>query len=159
MRVSFDIDDTLVCSPDVPAEQHVPLWRRLWYSETLRAGTKALMGELNRRRCEVWLYTTSYRSPRYLRGWFRCMGVPISGVVNQTIHESVVGRRGPSKYPPAFGIDLHVDDSEGVEQEGQRHGFEVVVVSPRDQGWAARVLAAVDRKASVAGGLPEFLPK
>jgi hypothetical protein len=60
----------------------------------------------------------------------------------------VVGRHGPSKYPPAFGIDLHVDDSEGVGLEGQRYGFAVVVVSPEDPDWAARVLEAVDAKAA-----------
>jgi hypothetical protein len=105
------------------------------------------MGELLQRRCELWIYTTSYRSPHYLRGWFRCLGVPLTGVINQTQHERVVGRHGPSKYPPAFGIDLHVDDSEGVGMEGQRHGFAVVVVSPEDPDWASGVLEAVDRKA------------
>jgi hypothetical protein len=55
-----------------------------------------------------------------------------------------VGTRGPSKYPPAFGIHLHVDDSVGVAMEGQDHQFAVVVVSPEDPDWAARVLAAVD---------------
>jgi hypothetical protein len=92
VRISFDIDDTLVCSPGLPDEQLFPRWRRLWYSERLRHGTKALMGELLRRRSEVWVYTTSYRSPRYLRGWFRCMGVPLAGVVNQARHDRVVGR-------------------------------------------------------------------
>ena len=105
------------------------------------------MGELIRRRCELWIYTTSYRSPRYLRGWLRCLGVSLAGVVNQARQERVVGRQGPSKYPPAFGIDLHVDDSEGVGQEGERHGFAVVVVSPEDVGWAVRVLEVVERKA------------
>jgi hypothetical protein len=143
---SFGIDDTLVCSPGVPTEQHLSRWSRLWYAERLRLGTQALMGELLRRRCELWIYTTSYRSPRYLRGWFRWLGVPLAGVVNQARHERVVGRGGPSKYPPAFGIDLHIDDSEGVGLEGERHGFAVVVISPKDAGWAARVLKAVDRK-------------
>jgi hypothetical protein len=147
MRISFDIDDTLVCSANVPTEQHLSRWWRLWYAERLRSGTQALMGELIRRRCELWIYTTSYRSPRYLRGWFRCLGVSLAGVVNQARHERVVGRQGPSKYPPAFGIDLHVDDSEGVGLEGERHGFAVVVVSPGDVGWAVRVLEAVERKA------------
>jgi hypothetical protein len=146
MQVSFDIDDTLVCAPCVPSEQLVPRWRRLWYTEQLRRGTKALMGELLRRRCRIWVYTTSYRSPRYLRGWFKCIGVPIAGVVNQTDHDRIVGRHGPSKYPPAFGIDLHVDDSEGVALEGRRHGFAVVIVSPEDPDWAARVIEAVDLK-------------
>jgi hypothetical protein len=150
VRISFDIDDTLVCSPGVPAEQLVPRWRRPWYSERLRHGTRALMGELLRRRCDLWIYTTSYRSPRYLRGWFRCLGVPLAGVVNQARHDRVVGRHGPSKYPPAFGIDLHVDDSGGVGLEGERHGFAVVVVSPEDPDWAARVLEAVDLKSGAA---------
>jgi hypothetical protein len=150
VRVSFDIDDTLVCAPGVPAEQFVPLWRRLWYTERLRYGTRALMGELLLRRCQLWIYTTSYRSPRYLRGWFKCIGIPLAGVVNQSRHQRVVGRHGPSKYPPAFGIDLHVDDSEGVALEGERHGFAVVVVSPDDRDWVARVLEAVDRKTDAA---------
>ena len=146
MRVSFDVDDTLVCSACVPTEQVVPRWRRLWYTEQLRKGTKSLMADLLARNCQLWVYTTSYRSPRYIRSWFKSFGIPIAGVVNQTRHEQVVGRQGPSKYPPAFGIDLHVDDSEGVGMEGDRHGFAVVVVSPDDLDWVTRVLDAVDRK-------------
>lgn len=144
MRISFDVDDTLVCGPGVPNEECPSWWRRWLHDEPVRSGTKALFGELAARRHELWIYTTSYRSPRYLRGCLGAFGVRISGVVNQARHERTIGRRGPSKYPPAFGIDLHVDDSEGVAEEGRRHGFEVVVVSPDDLHWAARVLEAVD---------------
>jgi hypothetical protein len=143
MRISFDVDDTLVCDPSVPTEQSVPWWRRWRYPEPLRRGTKPLMQALSADGHELWIYTTSYRSARYLRGWFRSLGVPLYGVVNQHRHERVVGRQGPSKYPPAFAIDLHVDDSEGVAEEGRRHRFDVVVVSPGDAEWAARVLEAV----------------
>jgi hypothetical protein len=146
MRISFDIDDTLVCASSVPTEQPLSWWRHWWYPEPLRRGTKALMEELLRRRCEIWVYTTSYRSPRYLRGWFRGLGVPLAGVVNQDRHERIVGRHGPSKYPPAFGIDLHVDDSEGVGEEGRKHRFAVVVVPPDDLDWTSRVLEAVRRR-------------
>jgi hypothetical protein len=68
------------------------------------------------------------------------------GVVNQPRHERVVGRQGPSKYPPAFGIDLHVDDSAGVAEEGRQHRFDVLVVAPTDLDWVARVLEAVLRR-------------
>jgi hypothetical protein len=146
MRISFDIDDTLVCEPSVPTEQFVPWWRRWWYPEPLRRGTKPLMQELLARGHQLWIYTTSYRSQRYLHGWFRSFGVPIYGVVNQQRHERVVGRQGPSKYPPAFAIDLHVDDSEGVAEEGKQHRFGVVVVSPADLDWGVRVLEAVESK-------------
>ena len=108
------------------------------------------MRDLIRRDCRVWIYTTSYRPLPYLRGWFRAHGIPIEGAVNQERHDKVVGRQGPSKYPPAFGIDLHVDDSEGVALEGNRHGFEVVVVSPDDLDWATVILDAVDSLRSPA---------
>jgi hypothetical protein len=146
MRISFDIDDTLVCGPSVPVEQFVAWWRRWRYPEPLRVGTRDLMRELICRRCEVWIYTTSYRSPRYLRGWFRSLGIRLGGVVNQDRHERVVGRQGPSKYPPAFEIDLHIDDSEGVWEEGRLHHFPMVVVSPEDPAWVLRILEAVERK-------------
>jgi hypothetical protein len=145
VRISFDVDDTLVCDSSVPVELFVPRWKRWWYPERLRQGTRDLMRALLDRRHEIWIYTTSYRSPFYVRGWFGSFCIPISGVVNQDRHERVVGRRGPSKYPPAFGINLHVDDSTGVAQEGRRHGFDVVVVAPDDPDWAARVLEAVAR--------------
>jgi hypothetical protein len=145
LRISFDVDDTLVCDASVPVEPCASRWNRLWYPERLRHGTRDLMRALLDRRHEIWIYTTSFRSPRYLRGWFRSFRIPISGVVNQDRHERVVGRRGPSKYPPAFGIHLHIDDSAGVAEEGRRHGFAVVVVAPDDRDWAARVLEAVER--------------
>jgi FMN phosphatase YigB (HAD superfamily) len=150
MRVSFDVDDTLVCGPEVPTEQFVPWWRRWWCPELLRRGTRDLMRALLARRCNLWIYTTSYRSPRHLRRWFRNFGVRLEGVVNQDVHDRVIKRSAypfypPSKYPPAFGIDLHIDDSEGVGIEGRRFNFRVLVVSPADPRWAERVLEAVDR--------------
>jgi len=151
MRISFDIDDTLVCGPDVPVEQSVPWWCRWMYPERLRHGTRELMRELAGRNHRLWIYTTSYRGPWYLRGWFRSIGIRVEDVVNQDRHDQVIGRMRfagypPSKYPRAFGIDLHIDDSEGVAMEGREHGFRVLVVSPNDVDWTTRVLEAVEEK-------------
>lgn len=143
MRISFDVDDTLVCDSSVPSELLVPWWMRWWYPEPIRHGTKALMQQLLTGGHQIWIYTSSDRSGFYLHSWFRSFGVPIYGVVNQQRHLRVVGRMGPSKYPPAFEIDLHIDNSEGVALEGQRHQFDVLVISPADLNWADRVLEAV----------------
>jgi FMN phosphatase YigB (HAD superfamily) len=145
LRVSFDVDDTLVCGAGVPSEQNVPFLYRRRYPEPVRRGSRALMRELGRRNCRVWLYTSSGRPAHYLEGWFRCQGIRLEGVVNQDRHHAVVGCRGPSKFPPAFNIHLHVDDSEGVAMEARTHGFHVCVVAPHDPAWAERVLAAVER--------------
>ncbi|MGI4867662.1 MAG: hypothetical protein ACRYFZ_27335 [Janthinobacterium lividum] len=45
------------------------------------------------------------------------------------------------KYPPQFGIDLLVDSSEGMRLEAEHYGFKMLVVSPTDSEWAAKVKA------------------
>lgn len=153
MHVSFDIDDTLICCQPgaVHEPNRVPRFLRPWFNEPLRLGAVALMHELTRQGHVLSVYTTSYRSPNYLRLWLRCYGIRVSEVVNQRRHEQVVKpesfRRWPSKYPPAFGIDVHVDDSEGVGMEGREHGFRTVVVSVNDPDWARHVLEGVKAKA------------
>ena len=150
MRISFDVDDTLVLyQADARVEMIVPWWWRWRFREPLRFGTKLLMQTLIARGHEVCIYTTSYRGPAYLRGWFRSIGVRLVEAINQDVHDKIVKKAHfpgypPSKFPPAFNIDLHVDDSEGVGMEGREHGFRVVVVSPTDVDWVARVLRAVD---------------
>lgn len=144
LNVSFDIDDTLVCGADTPSEPFVPFWARRRYPEPIRQGTRALLRALRERHCRIWLYTSSRRPTRYLRGWFRSAGFPLAGAVNLCEHEQIIGCRGPSKLPPAFAIDLHVDDSPGVQIEGVEHGFRVVLVKPDEHDWARKVLRAVD---------------
>jgi hypothetical protein len=155
LRISFDVDETLVCTAaDVPTERPLPWLLRRWFPEQLRQGALALMHELILLGFEIWIYTTSSRSSWYLKVWFRLLGVRLAGVVNDTAHARLArcdahGQYLPSKYPPAFGIDLHVDDSPGVGLEGVRHGFDVVVVSPGDPEWTNRVLDYARRRAGL----------
>ncbi len=151
MRISFDIDDTLVCQSDhADAEKCVvPAAIHRWLGEPLRFGTRALIRELRRRGCSIWIYTSSGRSPFYIRRWLLLHGIHVDGVVNGERHRNGLATHGfshsPSKFPPAFGIDLHVDDSEGVRMEGDAHGFRVIVVRPDDPHWTRHVLEAVSR--------------
>lgn len=149
MRISFDLDDTLIIyREDVPCEPRLAWWKRLLIDdEPLRAGAVTLMRQLQQRGHEVWIYTTSYRSPLAVRWWLLAHGVRVGRVINQNVHDTHL-RRGPDDYPPsknprAFGIHLHIDDSDGVREEGARWGFSVVVVEPTDPEWATKVLAAV----------------
>lgn len=149
MRISFDLDDTLICcDPTVPCEPNrVPLWWRARYSEPLRLGTVSLMTDLMRQGHSLWIYTTSYRAPAQVKRWLKFYGIALDGVINQEMHERCAGcdRYAPpvSKHPPAFGIDLHVDDLAGVALEGAARGFEVVVVRPDDTAWTQQVREAV----------------
>jgi hypothetical protein len=149
IRISFDIDDTLACQLDHCAVEpsRLPAWIHRWLGEPLRIGTRSLTRELRRQGCSIWVYTSSGRTPSYIRRWLILYGIHVDGVVNSVRHNQALTARGlsnaPSKFPPAFDIDLHVDDSEGVQIEGHDHGFRVVVVNPQDELWAQKVLEAV----------------
>jgi hypothetical protein len=149
IRVSFDLDDTLTshCCK-VPTERSLfPTFIHHWLGEPLRRGTKRLFRELRHRDCSIWIYTSSGRSSAYIQRWFLLHGIRIDGVVNGYRHRRASNRRYlqrlPSKFPPAFGIDLHVDDSEGVKMEGDELGFRVLVIHPHDERWMEKVLDAV----------------
>ena len=71
MRVSFDLDDVLFVSPDrfeTEPPPHAPF--DLIFKERLRKGTIDLIHTLQKEGFEVWVYTSSYRSERYLRALF-----------------------------------------------------------------------------------------
>jgi hypothetical protein len=145
-KIAFDLADTLIPGQATfPLEAQGVLSRVLAY-EPLRKGTISLMKSLHQDGWDLWIYTTSFRSPCYVRTLFRLQGVRIRGVINQYHHFKRVRECGQpyqdcSKYPPAFGIDLLVEESEGVWLESRRFGFEMVLVRQDDPGWADAVMA------------------
>jgi hypothetical protein len=154
MRIAFDLDDTLIPSTAdlFPVERPRGVFGRFLASEWLRRGAPDLMHALKGHRCDVWVYTTSSRSQRYITGLFRWYGVRLGGAINQEIHWEWLKQQDPgrrcSKYPPAFGIDLLIDDSEGVWMEGQQFGFRVVHVRPDDPDWVQTVVTEVNKNLS-----------
>ncbi len=150
MKISFDLDDTLVCNlpSELQEKNRVPWFLRSWLRDPLRRGAVDLLGRLQSLGHEVAIYTTSGRSPRSVRWWLWCYGIRVSQVINRRIHEQAVRqiplRNIPTKLPSLFNIDLHIDDLPGVAIEGRRHHFEVLVVDPHDTQWTTRVLDAVE---------------
>ncbi len=130
MKISFDLDDTIVANQLFEWERQTWL-QRICGVEKIRMGTISLFKELRRRGHSICVYTTSYRSIGKIRFMFRSYGIPVDEIINQVVHEKKVrsGEMTMSKYPPAFGIDVHVDDSRGVGMEGERYGFKTMIVS------------------------------
>lgn len=145
MRLAFDLDNTLIrCGHDFPlATPQRRILARLLSNEQLRHGIKELADHCRQRGWEVWVYTTSYRSAWRIRRLFWLYGIRLDGVVNQQRHDREARTRC-TKHPPSFGIDLLIDDSEGVRIEGERHGFWMLVVAPEDARWAEKVHAALE---------------
>jgi len=141
MRIAFDLDNTLIRNV-----YHFPLekptrrfWAKLLRFEPLRQGIIEIVNFYRQYNCEIWVYTTSFRSSFYIRQIFWLYGIRLDGVVNQAIHNQKVNIR-VTKYPPQFGIDVLIDDSEGVAMEGKKHHFEVIVIAPDNERWVEKLI-------------------
>ncbi|MBP3459295.1 MAG: HAD family hydrolase [Lachnospiraceae bacterium] len=148
MIVSFDLDDTLFVSPDnfrVEEELSFP-WNMI-YKERLRFGTISLLREIQSLGIKVWIYTTSFRSEKYIRRLFRHYGIKLDSVINGSRHEKEVqGNKSepmPSKYPGKYRIALHIDDDVSVLQNGKVYGFKVHLIGMQDDNWDKRILEQI----------------
>jgi hypothetical protein len=151
MRITFDLDDTLIPSVRTFPTERPPrrLLGRLFCQIPVRLGTTRLLRTLTNQGHDLWIYTTSLRGRLLIRQLLNISGVRIGGVINGDNHAKQV-TNGCSKYPPAFGIDVLVDDSPGVVLEGHRYGFRVIQVNPDDEQWAEKVLAELEELATVS---------
>lgn len=150
MRVSFDLDDTLFVDPEkFKTERPLPFPLSKIFRERLRLGSIALFKYLKEHNIEPWIYTTSYRSERYIRGLFLCYGIRLCEVVNGARHAEEVQRNShegmPSKYPSKYRIDLHIDDDISVKQNGDTYGFRVLIVGEDDETWIEKIIAKIEQ--------------
>ena len=150
MRVSFDLDEVLFVSPQThKTEPPLPFPLRLIFQERLRLGTPDLIRALQSTGYAVWIYTSSFRSGRYIRWLFRLYGVRLDGIVNGERHLREVqrGRREtlPQKMPNRYRISLHVDDESVIASWGRQYGFHTYLLNAQDDDWKEKILAHADR--------------
>ncbi|MGN0350294.1 MAG: hypothetical protein ACI4ES_01490, partial [Roseburia sp.] len=93
---------------------------------------------------ETWIYTTSFRTEKYIRHLFGHYGIKVGQIINGSRHMKEVQARKkepmPSKYPAKYRIDLHIDDDSSVMQNGKVYGFRVFLVGPPDDEWGDKIL-------------------
>ena len=145
MRVSFDLDEGLFVSPATHKTEpplSFPLNRI--YTERLRLGTPELIRTLRKMGYEVWIYTSSFRSERYIRHLFRLYGVVLDGIVNGTRHLREVQRGHaetlPQKMPGRYRISLHIDDEAVICTMGRQYGFNVYQLEAEDDQWKEKII-------------------
>ena len=150
MRVSFDLDEVLFVSPRTHRTEPAPPfpWDRI-FPERLRLGTPELIRSLQGSGCDVWIYTSSSRSERYIRSLFRLYGVRLDGIVNAQRHlREVQGNRRerlPQKVPSRYRISLHVDDEAVIASWGREYGFHTYLLNAQDDDWKEKIIAYAER--------------
>ncbi len=145
MRISFDLDEVLFVAPENHKTEpplHFPFNKI--YTERLRLGTPDLVNTLQSLGYEVWVYTSSFRSERYIRSLFRHYGVRFNGIVNGTRHLKEVQSKSktvlPQKMPNRYRISLHVDDETVICSMGAQYGFHAYQLDAQDDDWKEKII-------------------
>ena len=145
MRVSFDLDEVLFVNPNTHKTEpplRFPLNRL--YPERLRLGTPELINRLQELGYEVWIYTSSFRTEKYLTRLFRHYGVRFDGIVNAQRHLREVQRDNkttlPQKLPNRYRISLHVDDESIVCSLGAQYGYRAYQLNAPDDEWKEKII-------------------
>ncbi len=146
MHVSFDLDEVLFVSPKThKTEPPLSFPMNKMYQERLRLGTPDVIRTLQRMGYEVWVYTSSFRSEKYIRNLFRCYGVRFDGIVNGNRHLREVQRDNktvlPQKLPNHYRISLHVDDEAVICSLGPQYGFKTYQLDAQDDDWKEKIIA------------------
>ncbi|MBO4889685.1 MAG: HAD family hydrolase [Lachnospiraceae bacterium] len=149
MRVSFDLDEVLFVSPDTHKTEPALMFPlNKIFRERLRLGTPELISRLQKMDYDVWVYTSSYRSERYIKLLFRAYGVKFNGIVNAQRHlKEVQGNRKqllPQKVPSRYRISLHVDDESVICSLGRQYGFDAYQLDAQDDDWKEKVIARAE---------------
>jgi hypothetical protein len=149
MRISFDLDEVLFVSPLThKTEPPLPFPLCRIYRERLREGTPGLIHSLQEAGYEVWVYTSSFRSERYIKGLFRCYGITFDGIINGFRHLREVQRQNatilPQKLPNRYRISLHVDDEPVVILLGRQYGYRTYQLDAQDDEWAEKIMARAE---------------
>ena len=145
MRVSFDLDEVLFVNPAThKTEPPLAFPLNRIYTERLRLSTPELINELQKLGYEVWVYTSSYRTEKYIRRLFRHYGVRFDGIINAQRHLREVQRDQktilPQKMPTHYRISLHVDDETVICSLGRQYGFRTYQLDAQDDDWAKKII-------------------
>ena len=97
---------------------------------------------------EVWVYTSSFRSERYITFLFRLYGIRFDGIVNGNRHLKEVQRNNrtvlPQKMHSHYRISLHIDDETVICSMGSRYGFRTYQLDAQDDNWQEKIIARAE---------------
>lgn len=150
MRVSFDLDEVLFVSPKThKTEPELRFPFNKIFVERLRFGTPELIKALRDDGVEVWVYTSSFRTQRYIKWLFRMYGVKFDGIINAQRHLEEVQKNKketlPQKLPNYYRINLHIDDEEIIVTCGKAYGFNVYQLNAHDDDWKEKIMERVEQ--------------
>ena len=146
MNISFDLDGTLITNGNEFETEYRSKIAGLFSVEKIRKDTSKLISLLENNGHRIHIYTTSFRSERKIRRNLKYYGIKVNKIINQTENKRILKehKNNSSKYPPAFGFDIHIDDLKGVGIESEKYKFKAIIIEPTDNNWIEKILNDIE---------------
>ena len=148
MNISFDLDSTLIPHGNEFEAEKRNFFATFLGIEPIRIGTSKLISDLQKEGHTIHIYTTSFRKTMSIRLMLFYYGIKVGKIINEYQNQRTLKKinKRVSKYPPAFGFDIHIDDSKGVEMEGEKLKFKTIIVKTNDKNWVETIQKEITLK-------------
>ena len=139
--ISFDLDEVLLCTNgQTKPESRLLYPRSLLFRGRIREGASALIRELRRSGCEIWVYTSGYTSDRMIRLLLGAYRIKVEGVVNGMKKKR--SSRLAEDFKRTYRLSLHIDSTDVLCVDTADGGFEQVDLKRGDALWASEAASA-----------------
>ncbi len=95
------------------------------------------------------MYTSSFRTEKYIKWLFRFYHVRFDGIVNAQRHlKEVQGNNKtilPQKLPSRYRISLHIDDENIVCSLGKQYGYNTYQLEAQDDDWKEKIVKRAEQ--------------
>lgn len=146
-RVAFDLDEVLYATGDCPSDEAPGFPWSAITPEKLIKGAAVLIHELQGKGYDVWVYTASFKSERYLRFLFKGYKIKLDGVVNsvalkkqQKGEVSKIKEAMKNKYTTT----LHIDRDHLLYVDRVTKNYDYLSLKCENINWASKVIHLVN---------------
>lgn len=147
-RVSFDLDEVLIAGDKYPEEDAPSFpWSKI-AKERLRKGAPALIHALANRGFDVWVYTSSYKSEKYIQAVFKGYKVCPAGIINGVSHKKKQKGALTGQVKEAmdrkYKMTLHIDEGHVLYIDKSTADYDYFSLECDNSNWASKVIHLVE---------------
>ena len=141
--VSFDLDEVILAEEGSEHTEKKPLNPLvLGCRERIREGVPALIDALHSMGCDIWVYTGSYASEKYIRTLLRPYHVHVDGVVNGMKNRKT-DKGLSTRFKERYDVSVHVDTESVTCVDTKSKNYEMTDLRNGPSVWAAEAIGII----------------
>lgn len=147
MSVAFDLDEVLLVGANGFAEEtRVKKVGKKAIPEKLRKGAIEAITALQSKGFDVWVYTASYMSEKYINAMFSLYGLKVDGIINGIKRKrDKEAEKVIAESMKKYTHRLHIDNKSMVCTYVVKQDFDQFDFENGDEGWAKDIVATLDK--------------